>query len=1096
MLRVRSLALLLCVLAVGPGVRAAEPTAVVLDDFFDPAWGVRWTTLEFSKYTPPQMTRAEGPDGLPAAEVRLPEGGRIVLTTQTEENDKWYGIRGKFPWPISGVPAQIALKVRAAGAQPVRVSVLLHDKAKKEFRSEAVTVAPGEWTDVRFDSPVKEDGARFAGVELSRAGQGGTEPQPVWLADLQALADVGERKLLLSAGRKMRHGHSPIVGEPLEVFARVQVLDPPSRAVSMETGIQRRGEGETPGTEPVQVACRPGRAAIVERQFTPTAPGVYEVIFTATDEQGNSAKTSFDLAVYPPEPMADVEGAEPNRQRLAAAREAAQGFGAYVSNLSPAMLIETEADALQLFAGIDGQGLAVPKYVAVPGQGGVKVYPAEEARFDDMSEPWLVFFAGDAEGWDKITLQSRRKRIEAPIDVPWLAVVPHRPTSLSREPSRLVLSFGQSAGQVALMPLRGLRTFAPAETTAWVNGGLPAAEAEHASAWARRLRRFPLYVKEDFKVDAVNDRVTIRQSFDYLDVGDDWQTPVEKWAPVPPMLKLAQAGGFPVEFQALDGTPAEAVDGGVVTGVGPASGVVGVDGYQYVIGGVLKFINEDRLPLLEGGGDIADRLRGMLAGPPIRDEADTPVSRWSPGLTVREDYGIAMIGNSERQGLLGSTIPYCEADEAAWRKRTLLVDALFLLNPSNHVAQVDRRTGKLYAMEGFAWTRFGRNNWVDNNAYQGEVLHALEFYAKYADDVELLKRHWPFLRAAFGVVSDFKRHGEWELSCFDTGGGDTWDSVYNAAVSFARLADRVGDGLSYRYACYYAAKHMATLPGCRQANQFVAQQPYWASMLQVANFNEAGLITEYDSDLGLKWRHPVAEIEDLTFTDVWGGNYGLRPWNQIVWMRGSRSEYRMAAELAPDYAKYWLTDRVKKFSPEWHQAVLVERRAPGETLDKRTNAPVVPSEGDFSGKINLAARAIVLGDTLEELWTLYGLRGEAVKVHGSEGRVPRLCTPAALLEDGSHQPWVRLFGTSAGATSPDWERGRDAYMDLGDENYLYTLNSREGGLWPQWAVYVAPAARQNLGFGTFGPAAGALSGLRGRGVNWNTTVYGAALNKP
>ena len=100
--------------ATGPEV------TILLEDFAFPAWGVRWTTLEFSKYVPPQMqTGPETPEGMTSASVGLPPGGRIVLTTQQETKD-WDGSRGKFPWPIPGVPRACTFELRPTARAPSR----------------------------------------------------------------------------------------------------------------------------------------------------------------------------------------------------------------------------------------------------------------------------------------------------------------------------------------------------------------------------------------------------------------------------------------------------------------------------------------------------------------------------------------------------------------------------------------------------------------------------------------------------------------------------------------------------------------------------------------------------------------------------------------------------------------------------------------------------------------------------------------------------------------------------------------------------------------------------------------------------------------
>jgi hypothetical protein len=354
--------------------------------------------------------------------------------------------------------------------------------------------------------------------------------------------------------------------------------------------------------------------------------------------------------------------------------------------------------------------------------------------------------------------------------------------------------------------------------------------------------------------------------------------------------------------------------------------------------------------------------------------------------------------------------------------------------------------------------------------------------------MELIRRHWPLLRAAFATVSDFPRHGEWELSCFDTGGGDTWDSVHNGTVGFARLADRMGDGDSYRYACYYYAKRAVTLPGQRQVNRYVQKVPHWPSMIDAVRFNDDGLISEYHPNGGIRWDQPIATVGDLVFSDVWGLNYGLRPWNQTIWMRGSREEYRLVSELAPEYARYWLVDRVRKFAPEWHERVLENLEAPGDAIDLRTGKAVEPTNADYAGRINLAARGIVLGEDRQRLWDLYRLKDKGLVVVGSDGRVPRLTTLVHVLEDAAGRRWVRQYGTADGATSPGWERGRDAFLQPGDENYVWGVHPAGGRLRLSWGVYKAPGSGKRMSLGTFGPAKPDAD-LRGEGMNWNTTLF-------
>ncbi len=1111
--------ILLCCLGLRASAQAqpvaSQTAAVTLEDFRFPAWPVRWTTLEFSKYTPPQLHPAgkvKAPDGRPAGRVDLPAGGRIVLRTQVEAPEQWYGIRGKPPWPLPAGARKVSLAIRPEGKGAVRLKIHLHDPQKDGIALDAGTAQPGRWTTLTATLPGDRGPLRLHSLELTRAGQG-QRPEPVWLAQLQAHLAQPSGTLHVAYGLQ-DHDRSLVVEDAAEIFLRLDWTGQNPRRVRIPYTITRRG-ASSPAARGEFNASLGAEPQSLLAEFRAEAPGVYDLAFDWPEHldvqpvaatvrpraHRNLHRKDITFTVYRSKPLAgdQLESERPNLQRVSAAA-ATGGFQAWRTNLSPALWLDVPDRRVQLFAGIGAQGLALPKYVAFAGPDGPVVASTDQpVDLSGMREPWLLLLAGDAAGWDRIGLRSMGQRVPAPMDLPWLLVLQKKPSVLRAAKTRLVVEFGAPAGRMALMPLYGVRTLDTKVTAGWARS-LPDRVARHASSWSRRLQRQPVYVREDYRVDAQGDAVTIRQQFHYRPMNDAWGTRPLRSAPVPPMLTLARRYGMEIEFTDPDGRTVQPVDAHVAAASGPFEYIEGVEAYRYTIRGVLKYINEDRLPNPDARGPIARAMIDHMRNRPGHGEPGASASRWSPGITVREDYGIAMVGNSERQGLLGSTIPYCDDPaEALWRKRTLQVDAGYLTNPHCSFTQVDPRSGKLYNMEGFAWTRFGLDNWVDNNAYIAEVLRALDYYVKYTGDLEHVRRHWPRLRAAFAVVSDFKRHGEWELCCFDSGGGDTWDSTCNGTIAFARLADRLGDGDGYRAACYYHAKRAVTLAGQRQAWKFIDAMPYWASCQSVARITEDGKVAGY-TIFGQKWVHPVATLRDLAFSDVWGQNMGLRPWNQTCWMRGSRAEFRMARQLTPSYASYWVDGRVRAFAPEWYQAVVVDKKLPpAGALDRRTGKPVEVYNGDYAGKITLAARAIVAGESAEELYK-YWQHKPKLRVYGeTAGRVPRLCGPAVILEDGMAQPWVRLYGKGASASSPGWQRGRDAVMDLGDENYMYGMRfsaDAEGGpetngVALQWLVFVGPGGKGPLHFGRFGPAEVGLRNGRTRHVTWNTTVYTA-----
>ena len=514
------------VLAAAASAPAAETVNVVLEDFSFPAWGVRWSTLEFSKHASPRLaTGADGPDGTPSGMVLLPAGGRIVLITQ-QETKVWDGIRGKNHWPLPGKPAKLHLSVKAAGEQDVSVRFIVRDKGKKESRTQWADAKPSDWRRISLDVPALATPAQLVGIELKRGGPAGTDAQPVLIDDLRVTAVDAGATLFAALGR-CEFDRSLVAGKPVECFIRLQSTDPRVKQVKVFARIVRRGEKEEVGrwvhkngqwkadpgsakTLSLGVAVTPGRSAVKKLAFIPAEPGIYDVHFAFDDAQGGKVheiinsyptrgrmtkKRDIELVVYRDKPLASLEGAEANRKRLTDAQAPAKGFTAYLTNLSPALMTKSPSRRYRLFDGIASQGLELPAWVAVPEKGGVRIHPTTEpVALSGMTEPWLIFFAGGAKGWDKVRIVSRGKRVAAPMDLPWLVVLQRKPVRLVRRETALVLQFARSADHVALMPIRGQRTFDPAETARWARNGLPKDLAAHASAWSRRLRRFPLYV--------------------------------------------------------------------------------------------------------------------------------------------------------------------------------------------------------------------------------------------------------------------------------------------------------------------------------------------------------------------------------------------------------------------------------------------------------------------------------------------------------------------------------------------------------------------------------------------------------------------------
>lgn len=124
------------------------------------------------------------------------------------------------------------------------------------------------------------------------------------------------------------------------------------------------------------------------------------------------------------------------------------------------------------------------------------------------------------------------------VDAPVLVILQNKPAGVELSEHGLALDFGEKpAGVVQVMPLFGVRKIKGEETAAWEKG-VPAEVTERCQRLARMSRFYPISCKEEYRLGA-DTSVSIRQSFDYLEIQDEWGTKGERVAPLPPALGIA-----------------------------------------------------------------------------------------------------------------------------------------------------------------------------------------------------------------------------------------------------------------------------------------------------------------------------------------------------------------------------------------------------------------------------------------------------------------------------------------------------------------------------------------------------------------------------
>ena len=303
-----------------------------------------------------------------------------------------------------------------------------------------------------------------------------------------------------------------------------------------------------------------------------------------------------------------------------------------MSELSPAVLYRSELPEMTFFNGIEAWGHGGPTHVAVRTAAGVVVAGRGE-RIDGalQSEPWLLVWFAGAEGWM--------------FDVPWLIVLEHRPRAIGIDTDGLRVRFDRPGGHLVAMPFYGYYKAPPAgkrwsdlldgardfgiETSTWATA-FPESVAARAQWWAQVLRRYPVRCTETFRVDRLNDVLTIRSAFEYIDIRDDWGTSPRTLAPLSPTLALAltdEHNTFPMRFSA------PVIDPFVMTSHGPYMGIEGQASYEIEFD-TLKYINE-----------VERAERPPADAPRLVKEADerlqaTAARRWPTADRMAVDHGV------------------------------------------------------------------------------------------------------------------------------------------------------------------------------------------------------------------------------------------------------------------------------------------------------------------------------------------------------------------------------------------------------------------------------------------------------------------------
>ncbi len=485
-------------------------------------------------------------------------------------------------------------------------------------------------------------------------------------------------------------------------------------------------------------------------------------------------------------------------------------YAMLTSELSPAVLYLNHTHEQHLFGKLSQWGLGAPTSFAFLNEGPTlqaHSAPSVELPTPRLAEPWILVWFHGAKGWTDW-------------DSPWLVVLQHRPSRILKDEDGLHLTFPGDAGITAAMPLFGYgkspqrwadltpearQASQPvANTEAWV-GDLPTQIILRARWWTRALRAYPLHSRETFSVDRGKDRLTIRETMEWLPIPDDWKTPAIKFAPISPTLALAAGDPrFPLTFSA------PTFDPDLMTTYGPDMGIIGKDQFDIRLD-VLSYLHEteaQQVPDLAAHPAAQPAL--ALLRQAMADKFANAEGKWSVDFGEENFCWAAMSDRYYPQGIAFAD----PALQANARKS--------LHNYFANWALKEERFRPFKGMLLLAGPGIGTwGGYDDAGKFSSNLLLTVWNYAQYTGDWDLVKERWPLLKRLFitPLESDWKTFGRAAIA-------EMGDEAA-PAMAMARMAYRIGDADTYAWAAYLFARELLhEFVKQDGAKYFQKRQPY------------------------------------------------------------------------------------------------------------------------------------------------------------------------------------------------------------------------------------------------------------------------------
>lgn len=435
-------------------------------------------------------------------------------------------------------------------------------------------------------------------------------------------------------------------------------------------------------------------------------------------------------------------------------------------------------------------------------------------------------------------------------DVPALVVLQKRPTRMSMVDGALDIDFDGPLGAAVLAMPYGVDI---SEKKLTKDLALTPRALETCRFWSRALLAYPVKCREDFWIDEKQQRVGIRDRYEYVTIKDAWGTRPLPLAPVPPLVAFAAEHEYPAEILSEIG------DYGFPTWYGPLKGAVGKGEVEYSL--PIPPLQHRALVNMPGGEKYKRQMNQLVdtglkywCGGSLW--ADVPDPIWENSPTARGNIDL-----NTWIGPLPSTIMAMSfLDEPLKaRVRQALRDRVCvpLLSYPDRIPierRVEPYTGQDY-MVNYWGTAYGDAQYGDADEVAACVLQSFYYYALYTGDWDTMRRGWGTLR---GLAHYLEVLNDWAYlasGCREYGmlsAVDMLNATYPGLLAYAKLARGVGDDGTYRKALYMAAR--AAIPAVIRwrLEDYAVKYGLCREGQIIAGFSEQGLVV-YDFPTSHGW---------------------------------------------------------------------------------------------------------------------------------------------------------------------------------------------------------------------------------------------------